>query len=582
MGPAEIPPQALAFMTAFRARWEAIGEDTAQLNEFLKDHLDDLNKELLTALPLIFRIWTTAKSLHQLNQVVAVFGDFGNTVWKFPLGDRALNLELSISTYKAILQIYPRAVFPQDWAITQNNLASSYLYRIRGDRAENIERAISSYKAALEIKNKDDFPGDWAQIQNNLGSAYLYRIAGTRAENIEQAISAYEATLKIKKRKSFPEEWAQIQNNLGNAYVDRIQGKRADNIEQAILSYEAALEIRVREIFPMQWAMTQVNLGTAYDSRLYGVQEENQEKALLAYESALQVYSQEAFPWEWANLQNNLGAAYKTRIRGRREENISRAVIAYEAALQVYSPESFPEQWANTQGNLISALLERSEFTGKIIDLDKAISDLGIAGKIASQGTESYANVYYTLGAIFEYRYRLHQDSSALLQASAAYKEAATATPWADRKLTYRAKAGDSLYQLGVALTQDGQWYEGLAQLEASLDTYRQAENRLGRADALQQIARTHYLMGNFDKARMYFRDALRLYQAEANPPGEAACRAGLGRLLLRLNFVDDAIAELNQACDQYRTLGDDTHLANVQDTYELAQKLAQKLAQET
>ena len=211
--------------------------------------------------------------------------------------------------------------------------------------------------------------------------------------------------------------------------------------------------------------------------------------------------------------------------------------------------------------------------------MDEAIVALEAAGMVASEGTDSYVWIYRTLGVALDYRYSLRKDPEDLARAATAYEQAATTTPWADRTLRYREKAGDSLYQLGVALTQDGQWYEGLAQLEASLETYRHAENRLGRADALQQIARTHYLMGNFDKARMYFRDALRLYQAEENQPGEAACRAGLGRLLLRLNFVDDAIAELNQACDQYRALGDETHLATVQDTYELAQKLAQKLA---
>ncbi|MEO1211821.1 MAG: tetratricopeptide repeat protein [Cyanobacteria bacterium J06638_20] len=162
-------------------------------------------------------------------------------------------------------------------------------------------------------------------------------------------------------------------------------------------------------------------------------------------------------------------------------------------------------------------------------------------------------------------------------QAVTAYRVAANTTPWENRKAWYLEKAGDSQYQLGVALVQEGRWYDGLAHLEASLQTYRQGQNRLARADALQQIARTHYLMGNFEKALLYFRDALRIYQAEANEPGEANCRAGLGRLMLRLNFIDEAIAELNEACTLYRKLDDDTRLEELQKVYALAEKVRQK-----
>jgi tetratricopeptide (TPR) repeat protein len=90
-------------------------------------------------------------------------------------------------------------------------------------------------------------------------------------------------------------------------------------------------------------------------------------------------------------------------------------------------------------------------------------------------------------------------------------------------------------------------------------------------------MAQTHYLMGNYDKARVYFRDALRIYQAEENLKGEATSRAGLGRLMLRLNFVDDAISELNKACALYRKLGDETRLKELQEVYTLAQKVKEK-----
>jgi hypothetical protein len=83
--------------------------------------------------------------------------------------------------------------------------------------------------------------------------------------------------------------------------------------------------------------------------------------------------------------------------------------------------------------------------------------------------------------------------------------------------------------------------------------------------------------MSNFDKARIHFRDALRMYQAEDSLPGQAACHTGLGRLMLRLNFIDDAMAELHQACHLYTQLDDQARLSEVQRVYELAQNVKAK-----
>ena len=303
----------------------------------------------------------------------------------------------------------------------------------------------------------------------------------------------------------------------------------------------------------------------------------NLEISIAAYEAALQVYTRDAFPQDWAMTQNNLGTAYGDRIQSERADNLERAIAAFEAALQVYTRDTFPDDWAWTQGNLISALLERSKLTGNADDLDTAIAALAEAGTVAIPGTDSYVWIQQTLGTALDYRFSLHKDPTDLRQAAAAYHRAADTTPWASDQTYYYEKAADSQYQLGVALTQDGQWYNGLAALEASHATYREAHSRLGRADALQQMGRAHYLMSNFDKAGIYFRDALRIYKAEASLPGQAACHAGLGRLMLRLNFIDEAMAELHQACQLYTQLNDDARLSEIQQVYDLAQKVKAK-----
>ena len=282
-------------------------------------------------------------------------------------------------------------------------------------------------------------------------------------------------------------------------------------------------------------------------------------------------------PWRIAAFFDIFGNRIGEFPLGKRAVNLEISIAAYEAALQVYTRDAFPDDWAWTQGVLVSALLERSQLTGNADDLDTAIAALEEAGTVAIPGTDSYVWIQRTLGTALDYRFSLHKDPTDLRQAAAAYHRAADTTPWASDQTYYYEKAADSQYQLGVALTQDGQWYNGLAALEASHATYREAHSRLGRADALQQMGRTHYLMSNFDKAGIYFRDALRIYKAEASLPGQAACHAGLGRLMLRLNFIDDAIAELHQACQLYTQLNDDARLSEVQQVYDLAQKVKAK-----
>jgi hypothetical protein len=39
------------------------------------------------------------------------------------LGDKAQNIEMAIASYTNALSVRTRQAFPQDWAMTQNNLA---------------------------------------------------------------------------------------------------------------------------------------------------------------------------------------------------------------------------------------------------------------------------------------------------------------------------------------------------------------------------------------------------------------------------------------------------------------------------
>jgi tetratricopeptide (TPR) repeat protein len=85
-------------------------------------------------------------------------------------------MEKAIAAFQSALQGYTDEAFPEDWARTQNNLATIYSDRTRGDQAENLEQAIACCENALQVYTRQVFPEDWAMVQTNLGAAY--RVSG--------------------------------------------------------------------------------------------------------------------------------------------------------------------------------------------------------------------------------------------------------------------------------------------------------------------------------------------------------------------------------------------------------------------
>ncbi|PSB54983.1 tetratricopeptide repeat protein, partial [Chamaesiphon polymorphus] len=278
--------------------------------------------------------------------------DFGNLIQQFPLGNKAVNMELSIACHQVAQEVYNKVDFPIDWAMTQNNLANAHQHRIRGDRAENLEKSIECYQSALEIRTKADLPINWAITQNDLATAYRDRIRGDRAENLEKSIECYQSALEIQTKVDLPIYWADIQNNLAAAYSYRIRGDRAENLEQSISCYQSALEIRTKKDFPIDWAMTQNNLAVAYNYRIKGDRAENLERSIACYQSALEIYTKADFPIDWAMTQNNLAVAYNYQIKNDGAENLERSIACYQSALEIYKPQDIPIDCLGTARNL--------------------------------------------------------------------------------------------------------------------------------------------------------------------------------------------------------------------------------------
>jgi len=145
------------------------------------------------------------------------------------------------------------------------------------------------------------------------------------------------------------------------------------------------------------------------------------------------------------------------------------------------------------------------------------------------------------------------------------------------REKTLRDALGDAAFELGLLYSKQDRWYDALRLLEESLAIRRQNDNLRTRADTIYQIARVHHLMGNLDKARIHYRDALRLYQHTENPQGVAACETGLGRLMIQMGFVDDAVRELDSAKRIYRQLGDNRRIAEVEEVLQVANHIKER-----
>jgi tetratricopeptide (TPR) repeat protein len=210
-------------LTVLRSIDESNGGNPDIIYPLLRQQLELLDMGIIEVL----RNWVTAKFAEidrdkQKSIAVDIF-NFSTLIQQFPLGKKAVNMELSIECYKTALDVLIKQDLPIHWAKTQNNLANAYLSRIRGDRADNLELSIECYKAALEVRTKAALPIQWAKTQNNLANAYLSRIRGDRAENLELSIECYRAALEVRTPESFPCEWARTQVNLARFSIETLQ-----------------------------------------------------------------------------------------------------------------------------------------------------------------------------------------------------------------------------------------------------------------------------------------------------------------------------------------------------------------------
>jgi tetratricopeptide (TPR) repeat protein len=524
------------FMHEVLRHIEESSHNPTKIYQFLQSNLDNLNELLLEALPIIFNKLTANELLQKRERVAALFLEFGVWMAQFSLGDRLLNMELSIAAFKLSLKIFTYNDFPKNWASAHANLGCFYRNRVRGNRAENLEQEIEHFKLALLVYTREPFPEAWGMIQNNLGDAYCNRIRGDRAENLELAIKYCKLALQVRIFDDLPREWAATQNNLGNAYLSRIRGDRTENIKQAIEHFQLALQVRTRGDLPQEWAET----------------------------------------------QNNLGIAYFFQTHDNRVENLERAIEHYNLALQIYNQREFTEEWATTKNNLAEALTHRALLTENSTNLDTAIALLQASLEVEVFGSPNFIDSQYLFGNALTYRYENGQNPDDLKQALEAYKIALDniSLEHYDRKQMWKALPITQVV-LGTRLVRDGKWQEGLQLLLNSVTQLSTSDDSLAHANALFQTGLAYETLFDYTNARLYYRDALRLYEYLQDLPGIAKSRTGLGSVLVSQGHLEKGMKELSAARESYHQLHQPQKAAEIDSLYQSAQQVIERRSME-
>ncbi|NCR92097.1 MAG: tetratricopeptide repeat protein, partial [Microcystis aeruginosa G13-10] len=208
--------------------------------------------------------------------------------------------------------------------------------------------------------------------------------------------------------------------------------------------------------------------------------------------------------------------------------------------------------WAGNQGDLAEALMQRDN-PG---DLDTAIALLQEALEVSPAGCQDFIDSQYRLGIALSQRYDRDKNPDDLQRALVAYKTALDpiSPEHYDRKDIWKALPTTQTI-LGSRLVRDGEWQQGLQLLLNSVNQLSTSDDRLAHANALYHTGRAYEVLSDREKARLYYRDALRWYEYLQDLPGIAKSRTGLGNVFVSQGYLEKGMKELDRAKAIYRQL---------------------------
>ncbi|MCD4782094.1 MAG: tetratricopeptide repeat protein, partial [Candidatus Omnitrophica bacterium] len=345
----------------------------------------------------------------------------------------------------------------------------------------------------------------------------------------------YQQSMEIHEELGNKSGIAKTLRQLGNIHQN--QG----NYEEAFKLYQQSLEIAKELGGKKGIADTLRQLGNIHQNQ------GNYEEAFKLYQQSLEIAKE---------LGGKKGIADTLRQLGNIHQNQGN----YEEAFKLYQQS-----------------LEIDEALGK--NLGEAHFNYAVILDELGRTEEAEEN-YKKFIELNPNHYKVHYNFAVLLEKLGRIEEAIEYYHKA-LKITFDSEEIKSVsirfFEVGSFLVKQGRWYEGLNLLEESLSVFRQGDDIKAHADTIYQIARTHHLMGNLDKARIHYRDALRLYDHISSQDGIAACKVGIGRLMLQMGFTDEALNELTKAGQIYHELNNEKRIVEIEEIIHLVNEIKEK-----
>lgn len=374
--------------------------------------------------------------------------------------------------------------------------------------------------------------------------------AAQTQEKTSEALELYRQSIEISERLNDLQGKSAAINNLGRVYFTR------GEYERALTLYRESLEIKERLGDLWGKSATLNNMAQLYFTR------GDLDGALGLYNESLVILDQIGDKHGKATTLNNLAQIYSS------QGDLNHALDIYQTTLATL------EEIGDEQGKAI-ALNNLAQIFYKQGDYNRALSLFQDSLELFEEQGDLYNksillnNLAQNYGSLGKFESALASSRESLnLSQYLGMREQSERTRLAIAKLSY---------ELGKEYIEQDRWYDALQLFEESLRIFRQGENLDLRADAIYQIARTHHLMGNLDNARMYYRDALRLYNHTMNQAGIADCQTGLGRLMIQEGLIDDAIRELESARKTYKQINAGRGEAQVDRVLQMANYIREK-----
>ncbi|MGE3874168.1 MAG: caspase family protein [Parvibaculaceae bacterium] len=442
------------------------------------------------------------------------------------LGERASNsekLEQAAQIFRDSLQILTRDHDPVNWAAGQNNLGNTLLalgQRENGSRS--LEQAVAAFRAVLEVRSRDKRPADWADSQNNLGIA-LYSL-GERESNdarLLEAAAAYRAALEAITRDKEPLRWGTLQNNLGNT-LNTLGARKNDipTLREAADVFRAALEVRTRERVPVQWGNSMVNLGNVlHNIGLRGMGTAELEQAAKAYRDATLELTRERTPMGWASAQNNLGGVLQQiATRTHNAQSVAEAIVVYRSLFEVYKRENLPLDWAATQLNLGNALQTSGQLGNDPGKLAEAVSayQAALSEYTAERTPMPWAMAQSMLGSALEAAGFAGGGPEKLKEAVAAKRAALTVLTKDNARLEWaqaQFNVGNSLNMIGNFEKGTESFEAAIPALTAALEVYTLEEMPLQWAMAQNGIGDSYWGLGTKRNDKKAFETSLAQFE---------------------------------------------------------------------